>query len=216
MSPHAEALVEWAGRPLGDGTAAMVLVHGRGASAHSILELSGPLAHPDFTYAAPGAVGHSWYPYSFMSPIESNEPHLGSALEVIGRLVATIEEAGTPKERIIIGGFSQGACLSSEFAVRNPARYGGLLVFSGGLIGPRGTTWPEHGALDGTPVFVGCSDVDAHIPVDRVEETARILGERGAAVDLRIYPGMGHLVNGDELTAARSIVEAVGGQGTVD
>ena len=206
VGPHAEAGVVWAGRRLSEATAAMVLVHGRGASAQSILELARAIDHPDLAYAAPGAVGHSWYPYSFMSPIESNEPHLSSALDLLAGLVRSIEEAGVPRRRIVVGGFSQGACLASEFVVRNPDRYGGLVVFSGGLIGPRGTTWDELPALDGTPVFLGCSDVDAHIPVDRVEETAAVLGRMGASVDARIYPGMGHLVNDDELDAARDIV----------
>jgi predicted esterase len=158
---------------------------------------------------APQAAGNTWYPYSFLSPIERNEPGLSSALQVVGDLVAQVEAAGIPAQKIIIGGFSQGACLASEFVARNPRRYGGLLVFSGGLIGPLEMLPTYSGSLAGTPVFVGCSDVDFHIPLQRVEETAAVLAELGGAVTKKIYPGMGHTIIQDELDQAQKIVQQV-------
>lgn len=210
MSPHEGQPVEVVGRPLGEGSAAMILVHGRGAGARNILELAEPLAHPAFTYLAPSAAGHTWYPYSFMADIASNEPGISSGLSVLTGLVARVLEAGVPRERLVLAGFSQGACLMSEFAVRHAGRYGGILVFSGGLIGPPGTVWPYEGDFEGTPVFLGCSDIDAHVPRTRVDESAEVLEAMGAAVEKRIYPAMGHLINDDEIAFARSLVETVG------
>jgi predicted esterase len=208
--PHADPLVESAGRPLGEGTAAMILVHGRGAAPRNILELADALAHPAFTYLAPAAAGHTWYPNSFMAPIASNEPGISSGLTVLESLVRRVVAAGIPWERVVLAGFSQGACLMSEFAVRHARRYGGVIAFSGGLIGPRGTTWPREGDFAGTPAFFGCSDVDPHVPKDRVQESAEVFASLGAVVETRFYPGMGHLVNADELGFARAIVDAVG------
>jgi predicted esterase len=188
----------------------MILVHGRGAAPRNILELAAALAHPAFTYLAPAAAGGTWYPNSFMADVSSNEPGISSGLAVLEDLVERVIAAGVPTGHIVLGGFSQGACLMSEFAVRHAARYGGIIAFSGGLIGPRGTTWTCDGGFAGTPVFLGCSDVDAHVPKDRVEESAEVFARMGAAVELRFYPGMGHLINEDELAFARSIVESVG------
>ncbi len=209
--PHAGQLVLTAGLPLKDAGAAMILVHGRGATPPNILELAIPLAHPAFAYLAPAAAGNTWYPYSFMADTEANEPGLSSGLAVLEGLVERVRDAEIPRRRVILAGFSQGACLMSEFAVRHAARYGGVLAFSGGLIGPPGTTWPYEGDFAGTPVFLGCSDVDPHIPKERVEESADVFARLGAAVETRLYPGMGHLINDDEIAVARSIVEAVGG-----
>ena len=189
----------------------MILVHGRGAGPANILELADALAHPELTYLAPAAAGSTWYPFSFMAEIQSNEPGITSGIGVLASLVDDAVAAGVPRERIVLAGFSQGACLSCEFVVRHPARYGALLAFSGGLIGPPGITWPEDGDLSGMPVFLGCSDVDAHIPRERVEESAGVFRRMGADVDERIYPGMGHLINDDEIDRARAIVEAVAG-----
>jgi predicted esterase len=188
----------------------MILVHGRGATPDNILELADALPHPDFTYLAPAASGNTWYPYSFMADIPSNEPGISSGLAVLDSLVERVMEAGVPARRIVLAGFSQGACLMSEFAVRRARRYGGILAFSGGLIGPPGTVWSQEGDFDGTPAFFGCSDVDAHVPRSRVDESARVLAGMGANVEKRIYPGMGHLINEDEIAFARSVVEAVG------
>jgi glyoxalase family protein len=209
MHPHAGQPVLVEGRPLGEGSAAMILVHGRGAAPANILELADALSHPEFTYLAPGAAGNTWYPYSFMADIQANEPGISSGLAVLDGLVGRVVEAGVPAERIVLAGFSQGACLMSEYAVRHARRYGGILAFSGGLIGPPGTVWPYGGDFDGTPAFFGCSDVDAHVPMGRVDESAEVLAGLGAKVEKRIYPGMGHLINEDEIAFSRTVVEAV-------
>lgn len=211
MGPHAGQPVLSAGAPLGEGTAVMIMVHGRNAGPRNILDLSARLDHPGFTYLAPAAANHTWYPLSFMADREKNEPGLSSGLDVIGQLVDDVQARGIARERIVLLGFSQGGCLSSEFAVRNAGRYGGLIVFSGGLIGPPGTTWNHAAAFAGTPVFLGCSDIDAHIPKARVEESAAVFARMGAEVTLRLYPGMGHLVNDDEIAAARAIMQTVEG-----
>lgn len=197
------------GALLGEARAAMVLVHGRGASAADIMTLADELPYPDFAYLAPQAAGGTWYPNRFMAPIASNEPWLSSALQVLADTLASLEAAGLPPERTILLGFSQGACLATEFVARNARRYGGVVGLSGGLIGPTGTPRDYPGSLDGTPVLLGCSDVDPHIPVGRVHETAEVLRRLGAAVDERIYPGMGHTVNEDELAAVRAMMAAI-------
>lgn len=209
LDPHAGAAIYTLGIPLDRAKAAMILVHGRGATARGILELASDLHHPDFTYLAPQAAGNTWYPYSFLSPLEHNEPWLSSALSVVSGVIAQIEAAGIPVKKIVLAGFSQGACLASEFAARNARRYGGLLVFSGGVIGPPGTLRNYSGSLDGTPIFLGCSDVDPHIPVERVEETAEVFTRLGAQVNKVIYPGMGHTILQDEIEQAMGIVHQV-------
>lgn len=208
-APHRGQPVYTAGQPLNEAKAAMILVHGRGATAPSILDLANALYHPDFVYLAPQAANNTWYPNSFLAPIPSNEPGLSSGLAVLGDLVAQIEVAGIPAEKIVLAGFSQGACLASEFVARNARRYGGLLVFSGGVIGPPGTPRDYEGSLEGMPVFVGCSDSDFHIPVGRVHESTATFETLGAAVTERIYPNMGHTIIQDEIDQAREIVEAV-------
>ena len=209
MSPHQGQKVYSSGKPLDEAQAAMILVHGRGATAVSILELADHLQHPDFAYLAPQAVGNTWYPYSFLAPMDQNEPGLSSGLQAIGDLVAQIEAEGIPAERIVLAGFSQGACLASEYMARNARRYGGLLVFSGGVIGPPETPRDYAGSLDNTPVFIGCSDVDFHIPLERVEETAVVFTNLGATVNKQIYPSMGHTIVQDEIEQANKIVQAV-------
>lgn len=207
--PHAGAPALLAGSPLAAARAATIMVHGRGASAEDILELSNHLPADGMAYLAPQAADHTWYPYRFTEPIERNEPWLSSALALLGRLVAEVEAAGIPPGRTALLGFSQGACLALEFAVRNPRRWGGVFGLSGGLIGPPGTTWPDRGSLAGTPVFLGCSDVDAHIPAGRVEESAARLRELGADVTMRLYPGMGHTINRDELAHVQRGIETM-------
>ncbi len=204
--PHQGQELLTAGKPLAEAQAAMILIHGRGASAYDILELGTYLALPEMAQLAPQAANSTWYPYSFLSPLEQNEPGLSSALQVIADLVAQVEEAGIPAHKIIIGGFSQGACLASEFAARSARRYGGLLIFSGGLIGPPGTPRAYEGSLAGTPVFIGCSDVDFHIPLQRVEETESVLAALGGAVTMKIYPNMGHTIIQDEIDHARDLI----------
>lgn len=197
-----------AGAPLGHGPAAVIMVHGRNAGPANILDLAPRLGRPALTYLAPAAAGRTWYPFSFMADRASNEPGLSSGLNVLGSLVARVQAAGTPTSRIVLLGFSQGACLTAEFAVRHPARYGGVIIFSGGLIGPPGTTWPRSGGFDGAPVFLGCSDRDSHVPESRVRESAEVFEHMGARVTMRIYPGMGHLVNDDEIAVAQSMIDA--------
>jgi predicted esterase len=196
------------GAPLGTAPVA-IMVHGRGAGPKNILDLLPRLARPDVTYLAPAAAGNTWYRNSFMAETRTNEPGLSSALDTLARVVDEVVGHGIPTGRIMLLGFSQGACLTSEFAVRYPRRYGGIIVFTGGLIGPAGTTWDCPAAFDGTPIFLGCSDVDHHVPKTRVDETAAVFTQAGALVDERIYPGMGHIVNDDEIEAAQAIFDQV-------
>jgi predicted esterase len=207
--PHHAAPVYTAGEPLESAAAVLILLHGRGATAPGILELAREVYYPEFAYLAPQAAGNTWYPHSFLVPLASNEPWLSSALEAVEQVVGQAEEAGIPAERIVLGGFSQGACLASEYVARHARRYGGLLAFSGGLIGPPGTPRRYAGSLAGTPVFLGCSDVDPHIPRERVDETATTFERMGGQVVKRLYPGMGHTVNSDELKQARAILRGL-------
>jgi phospholipase/carboxylesterase len=208
ISPHKGMRVLDAGEPLAKARAAMILVHGRGATAEDIMTIGAELMHPGFAYLAPQAAGNAWYPNTFTAPIETNEPHLSSALEVLENLLAKVE-ATIPAQRVILLGFSQGACLTLEFVARHARRFGGVVGFSGGLIGPDGSPRDYPGSFDGTPVFLGCSDIDPHIRKDRVLEAADVFTRLGAKVTARLYPGMGHTVNQDEIDAAREIVESV-------
>ena len=185
-----------------------ILLHGRGGTAQGILGLAEELDRPDVAWLAPQAAGNAWYPWSFMAPLEQNEPWLGEALSTVGGLVARLEEAGVPAERVVLVGFSQGGCLALEFTARRARRWGGAAGLSAGLIGPPGTPRDYPGSLDGTPVFLGCSDRDPHIPLERVEETGEVLSGLGAEVTKRIYPGMGHTVIDDELVHVRAILDA--------
>lgn len=209
--PHGTQPVLTAGTDLAEAQAALILVHGRGASAQSILPLAAELVNADapFAFLAPQAQGSTWYPNSFLAPMEQNEPKLSSALQAVDALVHKVIESGIPAEKIVIGGFSQGACLASEYVARNARRYGGVVVFSGGVIGPQGTPRHYEGSLDGTPVFIGCSDVDFHIPVERVHETTETLRNLGAEVNEQIYPGMAHTIIQDEIDHARKVVASV-------
>src|SRR5918994_2189228 len=191
--PHGGERVLVDGAPLETAAGALIAIHGRGGGAEDIIALAREIAPPNVAILAPQAGGNTWYPYRFLEPTERNEPYLSSALRVVADLIAQL-------------GFSQGACLALEAAARNPRRYAGVIGFSGGLIGPPGTSFDYAGSLESTPVFIGSSDVDPHIPKERVEESATALERLGAAVDVRLYPGMGHTVNRDELEAARSIL----------
>ncbi len=190
--------------------AVAVMLHARGAGVEHVLGLAEALDDPECAFLAPRARGGSWYPQSFMAPIDDNEPWLSSALSVIEGLIDDLDTEGVPRERIVLGGFSQGACLASEFAIRNPGRWGGLLLFTGGFIGPPGTEWPQEGSFAGTPAFLGTGVPDAWVPVERVRETARILEGMDARVTLREYPGRDHTVNAEELAAGRELLLAVG------
>jgi phospholipase/carboxylesterase len=205
-NPHAGQPVSALGAPLGSAQTVVILLHGRNAGPGNILELVPLLGRTDVTFLAPAAAGRSWYPNPFIADISTNEPWLSSALSSIGALVTDAEAAGVSRSRIVLAGFSQGACLSSEFAIRNASRFGGVVVLSGGAIGAPGTTWNWPGSFDGTPVFLGCSDRDSHIPAARVEETAAVFERMGADVTKRIYPNMGHLVNEDEIEWFRALL----------
>jgi predicted esterase len=208
---HRDQPVVVAGVPLLEAEGAMVLLHGRGASAADILSLAKELAHPKLAYLAPQSAGNSWYPYSFLAPIPDNEPGISTGLAAINKVIKTITKAGIPKKKIIIGGFSQGACLALEYVARNADSFGGVIGYSGGLIGPEGTAREYEGSLARTPIFLGCSDVDFHIPKERVELTAQVLSELGGSVTLRFYPGMGHTVNQDEVNSGRAMILTVMG-----
>lgn len=218
--PHQSQRVAEAGARLSDARAATVLVHGRGATAESILTLADAFAQPDVAYLAPQASGNAWYPHSFLAPLALNEPGLSSGLQAIEDVLRTVEEAGVPTERTVVLGFSQGACLALEYVARTPRRYGGAVALSGGLIGtdsldggvpPDDKAFSYTGSLDGTRVFLGCSDVDAHIPVGRVHRSAEVLRALGGEVTERIYPGMGHAVNEDEVRFVRSLLASLVG-----
>ena len=204
--PHQGQPVLHYGAAIDSARRVAIFIHGRGASAEDILGVAPELGTDDVAYLAPQAAGNTWYPYSFLSPISQNEPNLTSALNVIAELVAKIASDGHASDRLIILGFSQGACLALEFAARNANRYAAVIALSGGVIGPPGTPRNYPGAMLETPVFLGCSDIDPHIPLERVHESADVFRRMGARVDERIYKRMGHTINADELAAVRELV----------
>lgn len=202
---HLGEIAASAGAPLENAKAAVMMVHGRGDSAPGILGLANEFALPGITFVAPQATQHTWYPNSFLAPMEMNEPWLSSALEALGSVSEQIAKH-VPLEKTVLLGFSQGACLVSEYGARNPRRYGGIVALSGGLIGPEGTPRDYQGSLEDTPAFFGCSDIDQHIPEARVHESAEVLERLGASVTKRIYPGMGHTVNRDEVDFIQNLL----------
>lgn len=204
--PHLTQPVYSTGPSLDDASAVLILLHGRGGTAQDILTLSTYLDFPKITFLAPQAEGYTWYPNRFILPIEQNEPFLSAALSKVDAIIREVEAHHIPAEKISIGGFSQGACLAGEYVIRNPRRYGGLLAFSGGYIGPLGVPRQPAGDLGGMPAFLGCSDMDPHIPLQRVKETTALLRSMGAQVTEKIYPGMGHTIIDDEIEQARQIL----------
>jgi predicted esterase len=204
--PHANQPVLRAGPSPEDGLATLVLIHGRGASAESILSLHEVLDIDHLAAIAPQAAGNTWYPHSFLAPTSSNQPYLDSALRRIDSIMTDLLARGTPSERIALLGFSQGACLTSEYIARHPRRYGAAMILTGGLIGPPGTPRNYLGSLEGTPIFIGTSDPDPHVPFERVVETQQTLDRLGANVELRRYPGMPHTISTDELDACRALL----------
>jgi predicted esterase len=206
--PHAGRPVLTSGPRPADARLTMILVHGRGASAEDILALADELQVPDVACIAPQAAGHTWYPYSFLSPIPQNEPGISSAIAVLSQLIEALRSDGVSAGRVALLGFSQGACLALEYAARHARKYAAVIGLSGGLIGPPGTPRDYAGSLDGTPVFLGCSDIDPHIPLERVRESADVFRRMQANVDERIYNGMGHTVNRDEIEAINQILRA--------
>jgi phospholipase/carboxylesterase len=195
-----------AGLPPEQAEKALILVHGRGGSAEDILSLGNYLAVNDFALLAPRATDHSWYPYSFMAPPAANEPKLSAALSLLRKITEDIKASGIKEENIYFLGFSQGACLTLEFAARNAARFGGVVAFTGGLIGDKIYAENYPGDFIGTPFFIGSSDPDMHVPVDRVQESAKILRDRNAQVTVKIYPGMGHTISQDEIDQANRLI----------
>jgi len=208
--PHGDQPLLRLGEPLESAAAALILLHGRGSSAREMRSLGEELAAlsgAKIAYLAPNAAGNTWYPYRFIEPTTRNEPYLSSALHVVADAIAAANAAGVPTEKVMLLGFSQGACLALEYAARNPQRYGAVFGLSGGLIG---ATLPTYtGSLANTPVLLGCSDVDFHIPLARVQESAKAFRALGANVDERIYPNMGHTINEDEMKAVVSGIKEV-------
>jgi predicted esterase len=204
---HQDQPIMYRGTALDKASAAMILIHGRGATAESIMALSEEFSMDGFAYLAPQAARSTWYPYSFLAPIESNEPWLSSALGVVSKTIQKAQSAGIPANKTILLGFSQGACLAAEYSARNPQKLGGLGVLSGGLIGPLGLPFSYTGSLKNTPVFIGCSDIDPHIPLERVQQTTSVLQKLGAQVTEKIYPGMGHTIIQDEIDQIRKLME---------
>ena len=210
--PHAEAAVLWRGAELIKARGVMIMLHGRGASAESILRLVDEISYAGFAYAAPQAAANTWYPLTFLSPRERNEPWLGSALAAVDRLYAQVVRAGLPAGRIMLLGFSQGACLAAEYAIRHPRVYGGVFVLSGGLIGDESELTGYETGLSHSPIFLGCSDVDPHIPKERVVRSAELLSEAGADVRTSLYPGLGHFIIPEEIETVRAAMSDVLGR----
>jgi phospholipase/carboxylesterase len=204
--PHQDQQLVTGGTDLADATAALVLAHGRGATARSIAQTGLEFHHEGVAILAPQAARNTWYPNPFTAPVEQNEPGRTSGLQAIGDAIETATDAEIPTERVVVGGFSQGACLASEYVARNPTRYGGLVALSGGLIGESIDRDDYAGDLERTPAFFGCSDVDPHIPAERVHESAAVLEDLNAAVEKRLYEGMGHGINRDEVEYVSGLV----------
>jgi len=211
--PHSDHPLHSAGDPLDEASVAVVMIHGRGARADGFLQFADEIGVDGVAYLAPQADRGSWYPNRFIDPIESNEPHLTAALGVVEETVEKAVDAGIDHDHIVLMGFSQGACLASEYVARNPREYGGLVAFSGGLIGPLGMTFEHEGDVSGTPVFFGCSDSDPHIPEERVTESADVFERLGASVEVRIYPDMGHTIIDDEVEYVVDLLENLADSG---
>jgi phospholipase/carboxylesterase len=207
--PHRDQPVLRRGPSSQDAAGAVILLHGRGASAEDILGLADEMFYPELAYVAPQAAGHTWYPNSFLAPLAQNEPWLSSALKKIKEIVDSIVASGIPRKKIVIAGFSQGACLSTEFVARHADQYGGLIAFTGGLIGPPGTRFEYAGSLAGMRAFLGSGDPDPHVPWQRVEASAGVLTKMGAEVTQRRYPGMPHTIIEDEIQSAKPIIEGL-------
>ena len=207
--PHAGQPIRTAGAAPDDADSAVVLVHGRGARADGMLQFAREFGRGGLHYAAPQARRGTWYPESFLAPVERNQPFLDSALAHVGRAVDHARSGGLPAERVLLVGFSQGACLASEFVARDPRRYAGVVLLSGGLIGAEGTEFDYAGDVAGMPFFLGVSDDDPHIPVSRAEETVEVFERFGADVRFDEYHGRGHGIFAEEVDYLRDLVDAI-------
>lgn len=214
--PHHDQSVLHAGAELKKATGAVVLLHGRGGSAEDILGLAEAFYDPRLAYLAPQAAGNTWYPNSFLAPIAQNEPWLSSALRKVEATIQLAVDAGVSRDRIVVCGFSQGACLSTEFVARNPGKYAGLVAFTGGLIGPPGADLTHSGDLQGTPAFLGSGDPDPHVPWARVEQSAEVLRGMKALVTLQRYPGRGHTISQEEIELGRRLIQDAFGSSPID
>jgi predicted esterase len=211
--PHADGILLHAGTPLEQANCALILLHGRHGSAEDILALGNAIAPPapgrNLALLAPEAANRTWYPNSFLAARASNEPFLASALRRVESLVQTVAAAGIPPQRIVLCGFSQGACLATEFVATHPAPYAGLIAFTGGLIGPPGTPFAFTGDLAHMPALLLTGDPDPHVPYSRVEESAATLTRLGAQVTLHRYPNRPHTVSREEIALAQQLIENV-------
>jgi predicted esterase len=207
---HQDPVIRTSGEELSAAKGVMIMVHGRGATAESILDLAKYLPAAGISYLAPQATGHVWYPYSFLVPLEQNEPWLSAALQRLTEVVDYVAAAGVPEKKIMLLGFSQGASLSLEWTARTGRNIGGIFALSGGLIGPPGIKRDYQGKFNGTTVFIGCSDVDFHIPKERVKESAEVFKAMNADVTMRLYPNMDHTVNDDEIAFVSSFITSFG------
>jgi phospholipase/carboxylesterase len=209
--PHRNSPVLYAGVPLAEAAGAVILLHGRGGTAEDILSLAAEFDVRQLAYVAPEAAGNSWYPFSFLSPIEKNEPWLGSALRKVQTTIGSVEEAGIVAEKIVLCGFSQGACLATEYVARHARRYGGLIAFAGGLVGPPEADLSHPGDLAGTPVFFGSADPDPHVPWKRVQHSADVLAEMGASVTAKRQEGRPHTITHEDIEFAKKLIRGVFG-----
>lgn len=207
--PHGGGPLERVGPPIEEARATLLLLHGRGATARGMLRVGRQVAGEDVALLAPEAEGQTWYPRSFLAPRAANQPKLDSALRRVDELLTLISTEGGSPETTVIAGFSQGACLALEYAARHPRRYGAIIAWSGGLIGPEGYKFELSGDLNGSPVYLGCGDRDAHIPVERVRESEAAFRQLGAEVTAQIFEGMDHRINDEELLAARERIAAI-------
>jgi phospholipase/carboxylesterase len=206
IDPHRDSPVRQFGKPLNEAAGAVILLHGRGGSAEDILSLSNDLFFPQLVYLAPQAAGNSWYPNSFLAPLAQNEPWLTSALRKVESTLDMAKQVGMSSDRVVIAGFSQGACLATEFVARHPQRYAALIAFTGGLIGPPGADLTHAGNLEATPVFFGSGDPDPHVPWQRVQQSAQILATMGAAVTIRRFANRPHTISAEEMDSAKQLL----------
>jgi phospholipase/carboxylesterase len=204
---HQYDQIRWEGAPLREAKRALIMTHGRGDTPEGMMQLAAALTDdPDMALIFPAATNNTWYPQSFMAPTAANQPWLDSAVKLVLRVIDEVNKAGIADDQLFIGGWSQGACLALECATRRARRYAGLFAFSGGLIGPQIAHSKYDGNYQGTPVFIGCSDEDFHIPLSRLKETDQVLSDMGAEIDLQLYPGMGHIINEDEIQRVRVLL----------